>query len=188
MSYILYKPCTNKERTDFIFKYNQDCFQEGYNCRIEETDEAIFALEENELLQDGEVIINPEWEQIELERARANKYNEALEKAYEYEQGGTVEYKNCVFEMSLSNRHNLDNTQEALEKSGQTETTWNDKNDELVTLTVEDIQYIRLNLILGTIKKLWIVDYPSYKLQIQNAQTTEELNEIEIDYDKVDNE
>ena len=122
-------------------------------------------------------------EEEKLQIAKENKYSEALDKAYNFEQNGSVEYKNCVFEMSLSNRNNLDNTQEALEKSGQTETTWNDKNDELITLTVDDIQYIRLNLILGRIQQLWISDYPSYKQQIEQATTVKEVEAIEIVYE-----
>lgn len=133
---------------------------------------------------DNELVLNHDYENELLEETRANKLDEALAKAYDFEQNGSVEYKNCVFEMSLSNRHNLDNTQEALEKSGKTETPWNDKNDELVTLTLEDVQYIRLNLILGRIKKLWITDYPKYKNQILSAETVEELEQIEINYNR----
>ena len=117
-----------------------------------------------------------------LQIAKENKYDEALEKAYDYEQNGTVEYKNCIFEMSITNRNNLRDTVEALTVLGETETTWNDKNDELVTLTIEDIQYIRLNLILGAIQKLWIVDYPQYKQAIEEAETVEEVEAIEINY------
>lgn len=114
--------------------------------------------------------------------AKENKYNEALEKAYDFEQNGSVEYKNCVFEMSVSNRNNLRDTVEALSAIGQTETTWNDKNDELVILTIKDIQYIRLNLILGKIQKLWISDYPSYQKRINEAKTVNDVNSIEIVY------
>ena len=63
MSYKLEKPYTDKERTDFIFRYNQDCFQEDYNCRIEETETALYALEDNELLIDDEVEIDPDYEE-----------------------------------------------------------------------------------------------------------------------------
>ena len=49
MSYKLEKPYTDEERNNFIARYNQDCFQEGYNCTIKETDEAIFAVEDNEI-------------------------------------------------------------------------------------------------------------------------------------------
>lgn len=137
------------------------------------------------IYDNGEIVINPEYETIKLNEAKQAKYNEALSKAYDYEENGTVEYKNCVFEMSKSNRDNLRDTVDALVATGQTETTWNDKNDELVILTLEDIQYIRLNLILGNIQKLWITDYPNYLTQIDNAKTVEEVEAIEINYGEV---
>lgn len=117
-----------------------------------------------------------------LKEAKENKYNECLEKAYLYQQNGTVEYKNCEFEMSDSNRKNLSDTEEALKLMGQTSTIWNDKDDNLVELTIDDIQYIRLNLILATIQKLWIEKYPTYKQQIEDAQTVDEVEGIIIDY------
>ena len=134
------------------------------------------------IYSNGEVVLNPNYEAEQLQTAKENKYNEALEKAYDFEQNGTVEYKNCVFEMAKSNRDNLRDTVDALNAIGQTETTWNDKNDELVILTIEDIQYIRLNLVLGKIQKLWISDYPAYQKQIKEAETVEDVNLIEIVY------
>lgn len=134
------------------------------------------------IYDNGEIVLNPEYNAIKLAEAKDNKYNEALNKAYDFEQNGTVEYKNCIFEMTISNRDNLRDTVEALTVIGQTETIWNDKNDELVILTVDDIQYIRLNLILGRIQRLWINDYPTYKEQIADAQTIEDVNSIEIVY------
>lgn len=129
-----------------------------------------------------------EADERELKTAKEAKYNEALSKAYDYEENGTVEHKNCVFEMSLKNRDNLRDTVEALTTTGQTETTWNDKNDNLVILTLEDIQYIRLNLILGRIQKLWITQYPEYLTAIEEATTVEEVEAIEIDYTKIKEE
>lgn len=132
--------------------------------------------------QDNELVINPNWETEELARLKQAKYEEALNKANKYQQEGYVEHKNCVFEMSDSNRKNLSDTEEALKLQGIEETTWLDKDDNYVTLTVEDIQYIRLNLILAAIQKLWITDYPYYKEQIEAANTLEELEAIEITY------
>ena len=63
MSYRLNKPFTAEEKDNFIFKYNQDCFHEGYHCRIEETDKALFALEDNEIMVDGEPVIDPDYEE-----------------------------------------------------------------------------------------------------------------------------
>ena len=139
--------------------------------------------------QNDELVVNPEYEEEHLSQLKTNKYEEALKKAYDYQENGTVEYKNCVFEMSESNRNNLRDTIEALTLVGETSTTWNDKNDELVELAIEDIQYIRLNLILGEIQKLWIVKYPYYKSLIEAAKTVEEVEAIVIDYTiEIDNE
>lgn len=137
---------------------------------------------EKYIVVDGQLILNPEYGAEQLAKAKQNKYNEALTKANEYQQEGFVEYKNCVFEMSDSNRKNLSDTEEALKLMGETETTWLDKDDNYIVLTVEDIQYIRLNLILATIQQLWIVKYPSYKEAIANAETVEEVEAIVIDY------
>ena len=125
----------------------------------------------------------PEYVAEKLQEAKQAKYTEALEKAYKHQQNGTVEYKNCIFEMSDSNRKNLSDTEEALKLQGLEETTWLDKDDNYVTLTVNDIQYIRLNLILAAIQKLWIKDYPAYKQRIAEAKTIDSVNKIVIHYE-----
>ena len=152
----------------------------GIIC-IEITEEVYNSLDR--YIWDGEsVILDPDYDNKQLERAKQLKYDLSLALAYEYQQNGIVEYKNCEFEMSDSNRKNLSDTEEALKLMGQESTIWNDKEDNLVELTVEDIQYIRLNLILSEIQKLWIVKYPYYKGLIEAAKTVEEVESIVIDY------
>ena len=58
MSYKLEKPFTQKEYADFIVKYNHKM-----NLRIEETITDLFALEDNEIIQDGTTIENPNYEE-----------------------------------------------------------------------------------------------------------------------------
>ena len=160
---ILNKPYDEIDKLDFIVTNNH---QLGYE--IKETETALEAwgyTDEENLL-----------------KIKTSKTEEALNKAYDYEQNGTVEYKNCVFEMSLSNRQNLKDTVEALTALSETSTMWNDKDDNLVELTIEDIQHIRLKLILGNIQELWIEKYPAYLKQINEAQTVEEVNSIIINY------
>lgn len=72
MSYKLNKPYTDNQRADFIVLYNH---QNG--LKIEETDSAIYALEANEMMQDGEPVINPDYEQeqAQKERQRLNLLN-----------------------------------------------------------------------------------------------------------------
>lgn len=159
----LIKPYSESDRITFIIQQNH---RNGYEIRETETSLQAWGKTDVELLA----------------QAKQAKYDEALQKANEYQQNGSVEYKNCVFEMSDSNRKNLSDTEEALKLIGETETTWLDKDDNYIVLTIEDIQYIRLNLILTEIQKLWIVKYPHYKELITNASTVEEVSTIEIDY------
>ena len=148
-----------------------------YNLtKIEETQDEYVIKGDEYILKDDAYIAE------KLAEAKEAKIAEALEKANFYQQNGVVEHKNCVFEMSDSNRKNLSDTEEALKLQGIEETTWLDKDDNYVTLTVDDIQYIRLNLILAAIQKLWIVDYPQYKELIEAAETIEEVEAIEIVY------
>ena len=82
MSYRLDKPYTVEEKDNFIFKYNQDCFHEGYHCRIEETNKALFALEDNEIMVNDEPAIDPDYErrkQQEEEERVANLKMTALD-------------------------------------------------------------------------------------------------------------
>ncbi len=64
MSYKLNKPCNDIERADFIVKYNH---KQG--LKIEETENAIFALLDNEIMENGNPIINPNYDN-ELINAR----------------------------------------------------------------------------------------------------------------------
>lgn len=159
MSNKLLKPYTEDERISFIVGNNHI-----KGLRIEEREDGLYAIEKT------------------LDELKSIKLAECLSKAFEYEKNGTVEYKNCVFEMSESNRINLRDTVEALTLQNKTSTYWNDKNDNLVELTIEELQTIRLELILGVIQDLWINKYPTKKSEINNAQTLEELNAININY------
>jgi len=197
---ISYPPFTLEKCEDFA------TYTDSVNKRIEQHFGNRYALAYNEVMGEKEVeiinpetgetetvtipypVVNPNYEEEQLAKAKEAKYNEALTKANEYQQEGFVEYKNCVFEMSDSNRKNLSDTEEALKLMGETETTWLDKDDNYIVLTVEDIQYIRLNLILAAIQQLWIVKYPSYKEAIANAETVEEVEAIVIDYTEEEDE
>lgn len=69
MSYKLDKPCTDKQRADFIVEYNH---QQGLT--IQETDTALYALEEWEKLEGDTVIDNSE----EYQQEQAQKELERI--------------------------------------------------------------------------------------------------------------
>lgn len=68
MSYKLDKPFTQQQKNEFLEKYNRD----ENILIIEETETALYALEANEIMVDGEPTIDPDYEekqaQIEAER------------------------------------------------------------------------------------------------------------------------
>ena len=65
MSYKLKKPYTSKQRMDFIVRYNH---QKG--LKIEETQDVLYALEENEIMQNGIPIIDDEYEEKRKQKER----------------------------------------------------------------------------------------------------------------------
>ena len=70
MSYKLQKPCSDKQRADFIVMYNHNL---GLN--IYETDSAIFALDKNEIIDEETQlpVINPNYDE-ELAIQRQKKF------------------------------------------------------------------------------------------------------------------
>lgn len=187
---VLKFPPKNKETEDgFIFNYNKDVIRllaDGYKEFVEASKEIgkaytiSYQETKTQIIEIAtEIVPDPV---AELEHAKKMKLDEALSLAYDWQENGFVEFKGSRFEMNESNRNNLRETQEALELMGQNETQWNDKDDNIITLALSDIQYIRLNLILNSIKKLWLEDYPNYKTQINECETVEEVERIKIHY------
>lgn len=67
----LKKPYTKQDRIDFVVKYH---FGQGLN--LQETNEYLYALEDNEIIQDGEVIIDPDYEQKQAEIQKQERIKE----------------------------------------------------------------------------------------------------------------
>ena len=65
MSYKLDKPCSDKDRADFIVQYNH---KEG--LLIEETENAIFALLKDEIMENGKPIVNLNYENELMEKRK----------------------------------------------------------------------------------------------------------------------
>ena len=64
MSYKLLKPYTDKQRMDFIVQYN---YNKG--LQLEETNDALFALEDWEIMENGQPVKNPNYEK-EIEQRK----------------------------------------------------------------------------------------------------------------------
>ena len=76
MSYKLNKPCNDIQRADFIVEYNHN-----QNLRIEETEEAIYALEENEMMGEENGIPIPVVNPAYLEQ-KASEREENFEREF----------------------------------------------------------------------------------------------------------
>lgn len=71
MSYELLKPYTEQDRIEFIVKYNHQM-----GLIIQETDEAIYALESNEIMIDNKPQSDPDYDNKMLEQERGLKLQE----------------------------------------------------------------------------------------------------------------
>ena len=60
MSYKLEKPYTETEYADFVVEHNHN-----NGLKIEETDTAVFALEKDEIIKDGEVVKNENYAELQ---------------------------------------------------------------------------------------------------------------------------
>ena len=69
------------------YKYAEDCLELKGITQLE-----VDSNPEKVIVEDGVLVINPEYPTLELERAKALKKKEALDKAYEYEKVGTFAY------------------------------------------------------------------------------------------------
>lgn len=72
MSYKLQKPYTEKQRIDFIVAYNHN-----QGLTIAETEEALYALEANEVMVDDKPQVDPEYETKQIQ-ARQQAFNKAF--------------------------------------------------------------------------------------------------------------
>ena len=116
-----------------------------------------------------------------LNEAKQEKHKENLEKAFSAEENGTVLYKDAVFETNSTNISKL-TAMLAMINAGIVESVqWLSKDDLQVELQKEDLFELG-QLISEYTGALWNVQYLCFKEQIENAQTIEEINEINIEY------
>lgn len=176
MSFKLEKPCSEIERVEFIIKHN---YENG--LVIEETDECLYALEPNEVFKDGLPVINLDYEKEKLILEKNIKLQEALKKAYEAEENGTVLYKNAVFETKADNVSKLTSYFSMLQAGIIDSVNWLSKDDIQLELNKTDVIEL-LQTISEYTGALWNVQYLCIKEKIENAISLNELAEIKIEY------
>lgn len=177
MSYKLDKPYTDDERADFIVLHNHN------NRRlIEETDDAIYALEPGEKLENGEVVPDTDYPARQLAEAKAAKLAQNKE-AYEAALKSGVAYKNTLFDCdtlaAVRIMGQMVATQSAAIAAEDT-IDWFDYNYIPVTLTIPEFMELAGLVTLNT-RRIETLNC-GYNTAIEAAQTTAELAAIEISY------
>ncbi len=176
MSYKLQKPYTAKQKSDFIVEYNHN-----QGLRIEKDDEALYALAVNEVLQNSEIVLDGDYDEQNFAKIKQLKQQENLQKANEAEENGAVEYKDALFETNSSNISKL-TAQFAMISAGLVENVnWLSKDDKQVLLNAQDILTLG-QLMAEYTDNIWNIKYLSYKTEIENTSTIEEVESIEIVY------
>lgn len=177
MSYKLDKPYTDDERADFIVLHNHN------NRRlIEETDDAIYALEPGEKLENGEVVPDTDYPARQLAEAKAAKLAQNKE-SYEAALKSGVAYKNTLFDCDTLAAVRIMGQMVATQSAAiaQEETIdWFDYDYKPVTLTIPEFMELAGLVTLNT-RRIETLNC-AFNTAIENASTMEELEAIEISY------
>lgn len=129
-------------------------------------------------------------EQEKLQQAKETKFKEILEKAYEYEnKTGLVSFDGRISETETQVLHTelfnqskffqmvIGFTQGVL----TSDQLYNTKEDINVLINSEEAQAIYFAIKNAT-EKLWTVDYLYYKNLIEQAETVEDVEAVEVNY------
>lgn len=129
-------------------------------------------------------VIDPDYEEKSLTKAKAKKYEEAKTKAYVYLESGEALYEfepNKHIEATDGNIGKFTAYALGFMAGSTAPVVWSTKEDETVTLDVEQVTNILQGL--GAVQaQVWTVKFTDYVTEIQKATTVEEVENIEIDY------
>ena len=177
MSYKLEKPYTDKQRADFVVKYNHN-----QGLIIEETDTALYALEPDEIMQEGVPVKNPDYETQQLEAAKEAKLLENKE-AYEAALKAGVTYKNALFDCDTLAAVRVMGQMAAMQAMAISEEPtidWFDYDYQAVTLTVAEFLELAGLITLNT-RRIETLNC-GFNTAILGAGSIEELEAINISY------
>lgn len=160
----LLKPYTEQEEYDFIVEQNHIL-----NYEIKETETALQAWGLNS--------------SEELQKAKEEKYSEALLGAKNYIENEAVYQfdENNSIEATDGNIGKMTAYALGFQTGTIENVSWTSKEDNVLILNAEDV--LRILEGLGQIQAIvWNIKFVTYKNAIENAQTVEEVQNINIDY------
>ena len=161
------------------YKYEDNCLEiEGI------TQEEYTKHPQKLIIQDNELVVNPDWDEIELSEAKEAKYQEALQGAkdyidkdafYRFDENNSIEATDGNIGKMTANAFGL--AQGAIES-----VTWTSKEDNVLILNAEQVAAILLGL--GAVQaEVWNIKFVAYKNAIEEASTVEEVEAIVINYE-----
>lgn len=160
--------------------------EDGYgstNVQNIEVSEKVYQNQDQYIYKNGKIVKNPNYNAEQLEKAKNEKYTEALNGAKDFIENG------ALFQFDENNH--IEATDGNIGKftayavgfsSGQFNSVyWTTKEDNVIELTAEDVQTILVGL--GSIQSdVWNVQFVAYKTAIDSASTAEEVERIIINY------
>lgn len=158
----LNKPYTEEQRLNFIVEQSH-----GKGYEIKETENALQAWSKTET----EV----------LQVLKVSKHEENTRLAKLAVENGHVVFKGAEFETNAQTVGDLTATMLLMQSSGIETYSWLSKDDRVVALTVEDFGTLG-GLIAEYKNIIWQEKYIAYKAAIEQAETIEAVNAIDIDY------
>lgn len=177
MSYKLEKPYTDKKRADFVVLYNHN-----QGLIIEETDTALYALDADEIMQNGVPVKNPNYAAEQLEAEKVKRLEENKE-AYNAALKAGVTYKNALFDCDTLAAVRVMGQMAAMQAMAISEEPtidWFDYDYQPVTLTTEEFLELAGLITLNT-RRIETLNC-GFNTAISGAESLAELEAINISY------
>lgn len=149
----------------------------------EYTEDDIKKVKRGYVIKDFEMMTKSDFTSKELHEAKDSKYKEALQGAKDYI-ANEAYYRfddNNTIEATDGNIGKLTAYAMALQSGLVNSVTWTSKEDNVLSLNVEQVTQILQGL--GAVQAdIWNAQFVAYKNEIENAETKEDADKIEIIY------
>lgn len=160
--------------------------KDGYgsdNVQNIEVSEKVYKNQDQYIYKNGKIVKNPNYEAEQLEKAKSEKYAEALAKAKDFiENGALFQFdENNSIEATDGNIGKFTAYALGFSTGAYERVFWTSHEDNVLELNADDVQNILTGL--GVIQSdVWNVQFIAYKNSVEQAQTVAEVERITINY------
>ena len=170
------------EIRDNEIKGRCQCVCSGENVICIEVTEEIYNNYKKYIYSDGQIVINPDWDNIQLEKAKTDKItlNDELR---DMALVSGVTYKDVLFDSDTDQKVNLLATVNILPDGDSI--VWYGMDNKGLLCNKEDL--MNIGYLITQLHTYCWTHNAEIKQAIEQATTLEELEGIEINYDEMDN-